>query len=73
VDIKIGQKVSIPDELLGLFGDIFAQTAVKSSSLTVEQKGHDWIVFRDKENKPYYVGFDRESYIKGFLELINYL
>lgn len=73
MDIKIGQRVSIPDELLGLFGDVFSQIAVENSYLIVEQSGHDWIVFRDKENRPFYINFDRESYIKGFLETISYL
>jgi hypothetical protein len=73
MDIKIGQKVAIPDLLLGLFGDVFSQLAVKNSNLIVEQKGDDWVVFRDKENKPFYIDFDRESYVKAFLETIVYV
>ena len=73
MNIAIGQKVVIPNTLLGLFGGVHTQIAIGSNVITVEQKGNDWIVFRDENNSPWYVCFDRPGYAKAFLELITYV
>ncbi len=74
MDINIGQKVTISSNLASLFGDIYAQVALGGNVLKVEQKGDDWIVFRDEaSNRPWYISFGKPGHFKAFLELITYV
>ena len=63
MNIKIGQKVIVPKDLLGLFGGVHTQIAIGTNVLTVEQASSDWIVFRDESNSPWYINFDRPGYV----------
>jgi len=73
MNIKIGHRVVVPDNLLSLFGGIHVQVAIGAKALTVEQKGVDWIVFRDTNNNPWYIDFDRQGYAESFLKSIRYI
>lgn len=73
MDIKIGQKVTIPKNLLGLFGGVHEQLAVERSILEVEQKGKDWIVFRDSDGSPWYVDFRQNGLAASFIYMLNYV
>lgn len=73
MDIKVGQKVTIPKDLRALFGGVHTQIAIGAGVLTVDAASHDWIVFRDKDGSPWYINFDRSGYAKAFLQMINYV